>query len=104
VIGFLLGLAIALPIGVLMGAWAAAIYEERMGREVDRIFKEREPRGVDVLPFVNIRPEDAPPSGGLPMAAGVRVCSCIGALHGPHFVDSECPFHGAIGVQAGGGW
>ncbi|MFL5738049.1 MAG: hypothetical protein ACJ76P_12025 [Actinomycetota bacterium] len=24
--------------------------------------------GVDVLPSVNVRPEDAPPSGGLPMA------------------------------------
>jgi ribosomal protein L32 len=80
-IGFLFGLAVALPIGVLMGAWAAAIYEERMGREVDRVFLDRKRLAFEPEPWVR-------------KVAGVQVCSCIGATHGPHFVDSDCPFHG----------
>jgi hypothetical protein len=92
-IGFLFGLAIALPIGVLMGAWVAAIYEERMGREVDRIFLDRKKLGYEPEPWVNE-----------PMA-GVRVCSCTGFsfssrsanisdASGRHYRDPACPFHG----------
>jgi hypothetical protein len=90
-IGFLFGLAFALPIGVLMGAWAAAIYEERMGREVDRIFLDRKVLGFEPEPWVR-------------KAAGVQVCSCtdfafssrsgnISDATGRHFADPDCPFH-----------
>jgi hypothetical protein len=80
-IGFLFGLAIALPIGVLMGAWAAAIYEERMGREVDRIFLDRKSLGFEPEPWVNE-----------PMA-GVRVCTCYAVTAG-NPLNPGCPFHG----------
>lgn len=45
-------LAVVLIVAFFMGATRAS----------------REHRGVDVLPWIDVRPEDAPPSGGLPPA------------------------------------
>jgi hypothetical protein len=97
-IGFLFGLAVGTAIGFLLGCVAAI--GAKTGREADRVFRPSD-HGVEVLPFVNVRPSDAPPSGGLPppeyrKAAGVRVCSCIGRIAQgyPRYINPDCPFHG----------
>jgi len=91
-IGFLFGLAVGVSLGFLLGCIAAI--GAKADRDLDRMFKEHPRSGVDfinttVAPIDRFRPElDAP------KAAGVRVCSCIGNMQGPHFIDSDCPFHG----------
>ncbi len=92
-IGFLFGCAAGLAVGCVLGALAAAIFEVKMERDVDRILKMPEPSWPDPEEYITARD----PRGNLVAmgnAAGVKVCSCIGALRGPHFVDPECPFHG----------
>jgi hypothetical protein len=97
-ITFLLGLACgAIIVGV--GVWAAAIYEERMGREVGRVFKDRDVPSPDLV-------VKRGQNEGLYMmvskrsAAGVRVCSCIGKTtriepnEFQYYIDPACPFHG----------
>jgi len=87
-ITFLLGLACGAAFGVILGALAAAVYENRMGDEVDRILKDRREYDAAVSPMVTARRKE------MRQAAGVRVCSCVGHFSGPHFIDPDCPFHG----------
>jgi hypothetical protein len=88
-IGFLFGLAAGTVLGFILGAIAA--YGARTGCKVDRIFKDPT-RPKSTWPDPIDHPE---PFTRIRRSAGVRVCTCIGnPSRAPHFVDSECPFHG----------
>jgi len=98
-IGFLFCFAAGLAVGCVLGALAAAVYEVKTERDVDRILKDRnvpqQPSWGRAREFVEWtdRTSKLLANDIAPMA-GVKVCSCIGAVRGPHFVDPECPFHG----------
>jgi hypothetical protein len=67
---------------IAVGAW---VYVAVVGgRRYRRI--EQQTRGYDVLPWVDVHPEDAPPSGGLPpvrLYGGIYDAEAHGDFHDP---------------------